>query len=97
MKYKIYPDSIKLFSCYQIPKARYHRELVAIRNLHPSCPLWQNRSENALRREWASHALAYSLGVMRERTADCDLNFELKWYANLAYFVAGTVALLVIK
>ena len=96
MKYKIFANRVKLLDSYLVPKARFGRELVAIRNLHPDCPLWQ-RTDGSLKREWASHNLAYSLGVFRSKTKGCDLNFTLKWYMNLAYWVVGTVALWVIK
>lgn len=67
-----------------------------IRNLHPSCRLLR-RSIGNIRREWAAHSLAYSLGVIRSKTADVDLDYEPKWYHNFAYLVVGNIALWVIK
>ena len=96
MKYKIFNDRVKLLDSYLVKKRLFQRELVAIRNLHPSCPLW-NRSDKSLKREWATHNLAYSLGIKREKAKDADLNFEQKWYVKLAYGVVGTIALWVIK
>ena len=96
MKYKIYGDRIKLFDSCFIKKAKFASELDRIRNLHPTCHLWI-RSVNSLRREWAVHNWAYSLGIKRDKTADVDLDFEQKWYVKLAYFLAGTVALWIIK
>ena len=96
MKYKVFADRVKLLDSYLVPKARFCRELVAIRNLHPDCPLWQ-RSYGSLIREWGTHNLAYAIGARRSKTKDCDLNFTLKWYNNLAYWVVGRFALLVIK
>ena len=96
MKYKIYSDRVKLIDSFAIPKAKYARELQSIRNLHPNIALW-NRSEGNIRREWASHNLAYSLGVNRAKTSDCDLNYEPKWYENLAYGVVGTIALWLVR
>lgn len=96
MKYKILADRVKLIDSYLVSKKKMGRELQSIRNLHPACPLWQ-RSEGSLKREWASHNLAYILGIRRSKTADCDLNYETKWYHNLIYGVVGTVALWVIK
>ena len=96
MKYKIYSDRVKLIDSYLVPKGKFSRELGSIRNLHPTCRLWK-RSEGNIRREWASHNLAYSLGVNRAKTSDCDLNYEPKWYENLIYGVVGTIALWVIK
>ena len=96
MTYKILGDRVKLLNSYAVSKKKFSMELNAIRNLHPSCLLW-NRSESSLRREWAAHNLAYSMNIRREKTADCDLNYELTWYANILYFIVGSFALLVIK
>lgn len=96
MKYKIYGDRVKLFDSYLVPKKKFSRELGMIRNLHPSCRLWK-RSEGNIRREWASHNLAYSLGINRAKTIDVDLDYEPKWYHNLFYWITGNIALLFIK
>jgi len=96
MKYKIYGDRVKLIDSYLVPKSKFGRELGAIRNLHPSCRLWK-RSEGNIKREWAAHTLAYNLGIRREKTGDVDLDYEPKWYHNLAYWVVGNIALRVIK
>lgn len=96
MKYKILADRVKLMDSYLVSKKKMGRELQSIRNLHPSCGLWQ-RSEGSLKREWASHNLAYALGIKQEKTKDCDLNYEQNWYVKLAYGVVGTIALWVIK
>ena len=96
MKYKILDNCLKLYDSYMVPKSQFSDELEKIRNLYPSCRVW-NRSEASLKREWATHNLLYALGMYRERTADCDLNHEHKWYENIAYWIVGTIALWVIK
>lgn len=96
MRYKIYGDRIKLFDAYMIPKGSYVRELEKIRNLHPSCRVWR-RSVGNIRREWAAHALAYSLGIRRDKTESVDLEYEQKWWMSLAYFIVGNIALIFIK
>lgn len=96
MKYRIFADRVKLIDSYLISKKKMGRELQSIRNLHPSCPLWQ-RSEGSLKREWATHNLAYALGIRREKTKDCDLNYSLPWYAEVFYVIVGGIALLIIK
>lgn len=96
MKYRIYDDRIKLIGSHEVPKGKFGRELQSIRNLHPTCPVW-GRSEKSLIREWASHNLAYDLGIRRNKTADCDLNYEIKWYHKFIYDIVGTIALWVIK
>ena len=96
MKYKIYSNRIKLYDSCFIPKEKFKPELERIRSLHPTCHLWA-RSVNSLRREWAAHNCAYSLGIKRDKTADVDLNFEQEWYRKLLYGIVGSIALLVIK
>lgn len=96
MKYKIFSDRVKLIGSHEVPKGKFGMELQKIRNLHPACPVW-GRTEKSLIHEWASHNLAYNLGILRNKTADCDLNYELKWYSKLAFFVVGTIALLIVK
>lgn len=96
MKYRIYGDRVKLIDSCFIPKSDFGKELNKIRNLHPSCRLWF-RSEKNIKREWAAHNLAYSLGIKRNKTADVDLDYEPKWYHNLIYWITGNLALLFIK
>ena len=96
MKYRIFNDRVKLLDSYLVSKGKFSRELAAIRNLHPSYPIWE-RSEASLKREWAAHNLAYSLGINRKKTADCDLNYEQSWLVKLLYGVVGTIALWIIK
>lgn len=96
MKYKIYADRVKLIDSCFVHKAELDRELNKIRNLHPSCRLW-HRSDANIKREWAAHSWAYSLGIRRDKTADCDLDYVPKWYNNIIYGVVGTIALWVIK
>ena len=96
MRYRLYATRIKLYDSHLVSKRNFAKELDKIRGTHPSCRLWA-RSEGSIRREWAAHNLAYALGINREKTEDCDLEFEPRWYHNLLYGVVGAVALLLIK
>lgn len=96
MKYKIFGNRIKLYDSCFVPKERFKPELDRIRGLHPTCHLWI-RSDKSLRREWAAHNWAYSLGIKRDKSADVDLNFEQEWYQKLLYGIVGTIALWIIK
>ena len=96
MKYKILGSRIKLIDSYLVPKSNFQRELDKIRNLHPTCRIWK-RSDANIKREIAAHNLAYSLNIRRDKTTDCDLDYEPKWYHNLAYWVVGNIAWLFIK
>lgn len=96
MKYKIYGDRVKLIDSCFVHKDRFELEMNVIRYNHPTCRLWK-RSIGSIRREWAAHVLAYNIGIKRDKTADCDLDYAPKWYHNLAYWVVGNIALWVIK
>lgn len=96
MKYRIFGDRVKLIDSCFVHKDKFELELNVIRYNHPTCRLWK-RSIGSLRREWAAHVLAYNLGIRRDKTADVDLDYEPKWYHNLAYWVVGNIALWVIK
>jgi len=97
MRYKVYPDRLKLYSSAVVPKSRYETELQRIRNLHPSMPLWMNRSTRSIKLEWATHTMLYNLGLWIDKTADVDLEYEPRWYKKLAYWAVGAIALSVIK
>ena len=90
MKYKITDSNIHLIDSYLVPKRKMDRELISIRNLHPTCPVFQ-RSFRSLKAEWCSHNAAYSLGIARERTKDCDLNIGQAWYVVAAYWLFGAL------
>jgi hypothetical protein len=94
--YRILKDRVKLMDSFLVPKREFVGELYKIRHANPECPLWA-RGYDSLRREWAAHNLAYSVGVRREKTKDCDLNYSQAWYVRLLYAVVGTFALWVIK
>lgn len=37
--------------------------------------------------EWRAHNLLYSLGIMRSRTKDVDLNINQTWYIKMLYSI----------
>ena len=90
MQYTISPTNIQLKSSFEVRKEDFERELTAIRDLHPDCPVW-NRSMRSLKREWAAHNAFHALGLIRKQTADTDLNYPQPWYIRLGYFLIGTV------
>lgn len=98
VKHTITIDSSNLHiedSCI-VPKWWFDYALTTIQNVYPTSDVWK-RSRGSLRREWATHNMLYSMGLWKARTKDVDLNYPLKWYNHLAYGLAGTIALLVIK
>ena len=45
------------------------------------------RNVSSMIYEWSTHNLFYSLGILRDRTKDVDLNINQPWYAKALYFV----------
>ena len=97
VKYLHFLDSIKIFESYAVPLPLFREALESIKNALPEHAIWGCRTMASLRREWATHNLLYALGIKRERTADVDLNAGQKWYVRFAYFIVGSIALIVIK
>ena len=48
-----------------------------------------NRSVFSMRNEWRTHNLFYDLHIYRNRTKNVNLNKNLKWYLNIAYFIGS--------
>ena len=90
MQYKITPTNIQLKSSFEVKKADFERELLAMREAHPESLVW-NRSIKSLKREWAAHNAFHALGVFRAKTADVDLDWPQKWFFRIGYAVAGAI------
>lgn len=96
ISYKVTSSGVKLIDSYKVSKRDMEPILFRLRCWNPSWEIWQ-RSTRSLYLEWAAHNLAYTLGIRRSKTKDCDLDFRHRWYVNLFYWLAGMVAWLVIK
>lgn len=90
MRYTITQSNLHLVDSYKVVKRKFDRELAQIKGLHPNSDVWK-RSFRSIRMEWATHNALYALHLFRSRTKDCDLNYPQKWYARVAYAVAGTL------
>ena len=90
LNYTLSSNNIHLISSFEIKKEDFERELVALRERHPDCLVW-NRSIKSLTREWAAHNAFHALGIWRKKTADTDLNWPQNWLFRIGYAVAGAV------
>lgn len=97
VKYRLGADCLTITGSHAVPRILFREALESIKSANANSAFWSFRSMASLRREWATHNLLYALGVKRDRTADCDLNLFQKWYVRFAYFVVGSIALIVIK
>lgn len=96
MKYTITQSNLHLVDSHKVSKRYFDRELARIKGLHPTSNVWL-RSFRSMRKEWATHNALYAAGLFRQRTKDCDLNYPLKWYMQVAYAVVGTIVYPFIK
>jgi hypothetical protein len=90
MNFVVKPGRIKLLDSYQVSKWDFLHELDVVRLQTWGSEVWK-RSMTSLMREWSTHNALYALGIARERTADVDLNAQLKWYASAAYWLFGAL------
>ena len=90
MDYSISTDNIQLKSSFKVKKEDFERELLAMREEHPECLVW-NRSIKSLKLEWAAHNAFHALGVFRKKTADVDLDWPQGWLMRVGYWIAGAV------
>lgn len=95
-EYTYEKNNIHIDMSCTISKKYFDSALVGIEEAHPELNVWK-RSMKSLKRELATHNLLYSWGIAKSRTRDCDLNYPLKWYVSVAYWVIGSLALLIIK
>ena len=94
--YTVTETNIHINDSYQYPKEKFEPILKDIQEEHQDLLVWE-RSMGSMRREWATHNLAYNWGIATERTGSVDLNVPQKWYVKLFYGVVGSIALLLIK
>lgn len=90
MQYKVTPTNIQLKSSFEVRKADFERELLAMREAHPDSLVW-NRSIKSLKREWAAHNAFHAMGVFRKQTADVDLDWPQGWMMRFGYDLVGRV------
>ena len=85
--YTVTPNNIHMESSFQVSKADFERELLAMRERHPESQVW-NRSIDSLKRE-AAHNAMHAMRIARKQTAHADLNWPQPWLIRLGYAVIG--------
>jgi hypothetical protein len=89
MEHKVTSTGIKLIDSWMVSKWDFLWELRAISAKEKDCDVFKNRSIRSLCREWACHNAAYAIGIKRNKTKDCDLNYPMKWYSLATYWIVG--------
>lgn len=75
---------------YTTPEAR---DLInKFRDDYPDNEGLHKRSVNNMVNEWAIHALCYRWGIMRDRSKDADLEFDIEPEVRILYGILGPVA-----
>ena len=88
--YEVAPHNIRIPDSYEVSKHGFDAILDYLKIRHPDCEVWK-RSRWSLKAEWAVHNALYGLGIARERTKDCDLDYPQPWYVEGAYIVFGAI------
>lgn len=64
---------------------------------HPNHDGLKKRSDKSYLNEWAVHALCYRWGIMKDRTKDADLQFDMELEVKIMYALLGPIARLILK
>ena len=96
IKHRITANCLTLIDSYKISKKNFKSEIKQIRAFHPSFEVWK-RQDNQICLEWACHNACYALGIKREQTKDCDLEYPQSFGVRAAYAVCGCLVWLFIK
>lgn len=88
--YEITPHNIRIPDSYEVSKHGFDAILDSLKLRHPDCEVWK-RKRWSLKFEWATHNALYSLGIKREKTKDCDLDYPPPWYLCISYNIIGAL------
>ena len=75
VKYKFSEDGsvLTIYDSYTVPKADFQKTLNQIKSIHGNKKIFE-RTDNSLKKEWATHNALYGLHYKRSRTKDCDFD-----------------------
>ena len=90
-KYTVSPNNVHLEDSYRVRKRAFERVLRELRERCPDSLVWEHRSLQSLKREWAVHNALHALGIFPERTAHIDLNWPQGRIFRLGYALIGTL------
>lgn len=96
MTYTISDSNLHLIDSYKVSKRDFRKSLLDIQAAEPHYQVW-NRCLCGMELEWASHNFCYALGIARERTKDCDLNYPQTLIEKIAYPIVGALVWIFIK
>lgn len=96
MEYTIDNNNLHLVDSYKVSKHNFKSELENIKLQSPGYDVW-NRGIPQMELELAVHNFFYCIGIARERTKDCDINYPQGFLERAAYAVLGCIVWIFIK
>lgn len=89
MQTKVTKNCITIVDCYQLYDKDTIKEcLRTLKKLHPECEVFK-RSDKSLMREWRAHARLYKLGIYKEHTKDCDMEYPIERKYEIIWSIIG--------
>lgn len=88
LKVHISEDNTTIFDSYKV-KSPWDMESIIyyIKGEASDDMAINKRNISSMIYEWRTHNLLYSLGILRDRVKDVDLNTNQPWYVKALYFV----------
>lgn len=88
LKVHISEDNTTIFDSYKVKSPWDMESIIYYIKREASDDMAINkRNISSMIYEWRTHNLLYSLGILRDRVKDVDLNTNQPWYVKALYFV----------
>lgn len=92
MEIKVTKNNIHIERSCECPKRSFGVVLNAIRAEYAGqTDVLDHRTDRSMRREWAVHNALYTLGMYKQRTESCDLEYPQKPLFALTYNIVGVI------
>lgn len=88
LRVHISENNVTIFDSFRVKKLDDMKFIIyKLRGGYSSKYAIHKRSVNSIVHEWRVHNLLYSLGIMKNRTKDVDLNINQPWYIKVLYLI----------
>lgn len=89
MQIKVTKNCITVIDCYEdYSKKTIKCYLKNLRETYPEYDIFK-RSDKSLMREWRAHARLYKLGLYKEHTKDCDMEYPIERKYEIIWNLIG--------
>lgn len=86
----VIPANLHLVDSYEVKKRDFADTLNSIKEEQPDSEVW-NRGIPQMCLEIACHNACYGLGLWKDRTKDCDLDYPQSFWERAIYAVVGVL------